>query len=57
MKSTLYVALENTLDASMKQFKQEIQTNRECCLLLVPDEKSEFVDAIVAKTGAEVKKA
>ena len=57
MKSTLYVALENTLDASMKQFKQEIQTNRECCLLLVPDEKSEFIDAIVAKTGSEVKKA
>lgn len=57
MKSTLYVALENTLEASIKQFKQEIQTNRECCLLLVPDENSAFIGAITEKTGAEVKKA
>lgn len=57
MKSVLYVAVENNLDQAMTNFKNEIETNRNCCLLLVPDDKSEFVDAITEKTGAEVKKA
>ena len=57
MKSVLYVTNEEKLEQTMSSFKKGIETDRNACLLLTPDDNSEFIGAIVDKTGAELKKA